>query len=512
MSDATQLLPNREGIPSDLKYDLKPSGVRARNYRASVLPTNKSTFNPSDLCVLYIPGGRRNTYLDTTQTYIRYTIKNTDTTASSATQLNNNFYLDNNGACVINRLDVFHSSNLLETVQQYNVLMTAILDANANSTQRLGMSSAYGTAPSIGTPVSSNANLPASSVDISRQGALLRGREYVSTTDTGYNQQITICMPVLSGVFGLGSDKMLPIGKLNDDIRVEITFETLANAMVFTNALSSGALPSTAGWSITDVQLELSITEVSDDGEAMINSMISPEHPIYLHHNSWRSYVSTLPATSSGGYSTLVPARFGSLKSLIVCPRSAVFNTPGQYTLSSRSNPNFSQYNWRFGSNLYPSKPVVLENATSTGGYAEAFFELQKMMHSLSSVQNATSLPFAIYNVADTAGSAGTGYGLSGSVAYSPVSLIKTTVATGNSTNALTAGNTYQNGFLIGQELESFALRSDVLLSGLNTLSQQVFFEPQINVAVGSSAYTLNFYANYDGIIVLDNGIMSVRF
>ena len=38
--------------------------------------------------------------------------------------------------------------------------------------------------------------------------------------------------------------------------------------------------------------------------------------PVYLHGNSWRHYATTLPASSSGNYSTLVPARFASLKSI----------------------------------------------------------------------------------------------------------------------------------------------------------------------------------------------------
>jgi len=109
MSDSSSLIPNQVGLPSDCNYNLKPSGVRARQYRASILPTNKSQFNPTDLCVMYIPGGRRNTYLDTTQSYLRMTIKNTDgtaTTANTAGASGNSFYLDNTAACVINRLDI----------------------------------------------------------------------------------------------------------------------------------------------------------------------------------------------------------------------------------------------------------------------------------------------------------------------------------------------------------------------------------------------------------------------
>ena len=77
MTDTTQLIPNNLAVTSDLDYRLKPSAPRSRSYRASILPSNKNTFNPTDTAIIYIPGGRRNTYLDCSQSYIRMTILNT---------------------------------------------------------------------------------------------------------------------------------------------------------------------------------------------------------------------------------------------------------------------------------------------------------------------------------------------------------------------------------------------------------------------------------------------------
>lgn len=434
---------------------------------------------------MYIPGGRRNTYLDPQQSYIRYTIKNNDTSVASTSTVPGGMYLDNNGACVINRLDVFHASNLLESIQSYNQLMTIMLDTNINSAQKLGLSSAYGTASTV-----------QAGADISRKGAFINGTYYTGSASASATGQLTICMPVISGVFGLSADKMLPIGKLNDDIRLEFTFEQQNVAVVYQTTSAS------TSWTITDVQLELAIVELSDEGESMVNSVISPSHPIYLHGNSYRHYTSTLAASTSGGVSVLVPARFGSLKSLFVCPRRAVETAgtylPTSYTLSSRINPNFAQYWWRVGSALLPAKYVTLENAQTTGGYAEAFMELQKAFHSVSTPANASVLPASIYNVSDAATiliAAQTGVN----------------VAKGG-TDVATSNTSYLNGFLIGQELESFANRSDILLSGYNTLSQQVFFEAQINNATSANSYTLNIFANYDHILVLDQGILSVRF
>ena len=80
--------------------------------------------------------------------------------------------------------------------------------------------------------------------------------------------KLTVCMPLISSVFGLGADKMLPIGLLGDDIRIEITFESLIQSMIY-----GGSAAPAINWQITNVELELCIIELSDVGMAMVNSV-----------------------------------------------------------------------------------------------------------------------------------------------------------------------------------------------------------------------------------------------
>ena len=120
MTDAEAFLPNRVAVSNDALYNLKPTSCRGRAYRASVPPTNKNSLNPSDTMIFYVPGGRRNTFLDGTQNYLKLTIKNSDTA--------NTLSFDHNGSCVINRIDIFHGSSLLESIQAYNVLMNYLYD------------------------------------------------------------------------------------------------------------------------------------------------------------------------------------------------------------------------------------------------------------------------------------------------------------------------------------------------------------------------------------------------
>ena len=447
MTDSSALLPSAQAITSDLNYALKPSAVRSRSYRASILPTNKATFAPSDTCIIYVPGGRRNSYLDVGQTYMRFTVKNTDAT--------NAFRMDGNASSVINRIDIFHGSNLLETIQGYNILVNYILDMQASQSQRAGLANIYGF-DTAGD----------------RQGVSISA-----------GAQQTFCMPIFSGVVGVLADKCLPIGMLADDIRLEITFETSALGVV--------ATAGTPVYSVVDFQLELCIIELSDEGEGMVRQVANPDEPIYLHGSSWRHYTSNLASGTSGGYSTLVPARFASLKQLALCPRRSSDQIATSYAIASRVNPNIEYYWWRIGSSVIPSKAVYLANTNNTGGYAEGYAELLKSWHALHTVANSSALGGANteYNRADIA------------IANTPV-LAGATAGSG----------TYANGFVIAQELESFAQRNDVLLCGMNTLSSQVFFECNIASTGPSVAYTLDFYAWYDHILVLERGLLSVKF
>ena len=182
MTDTTGFIQNPVGISDDLRFNLKPSAVASRTYRCSVPTSNKSSFAPLDQAICYIPA-RRNCYLDTSQSYLRMTIENKETAAA------NYITLDSCGACVINRLDIFSGSNLVETVQGYNILYNYLLDSQLTVSQRTALSAAYGTSGNIG-----------GTSFAARNGAVI-----------GAGNKLTTCMPLLSGLVGCLAEKYLPL-------------------------------------------------------------------------------------------------------------------------------------------------------------------------------------------------------------------------------------------------------------------------------------------------------------
>jgi hypothetical protein len=314
-------------------------------------------------------------------------------------------------------------------------------------------------------------------------------------------QKLTFCIPILSGLF-MGNLKMLSIGILADDIRIEVTWASAANAVCYlNNGINYGSAPAATtnalAWTVTACELELCVVELSDDGMHLINEQTPLNEDIYICSNSWRHYVSTLPAASAGSFSFLVPARFASLKTMIMCPRNSTnINNPYVYSISARVNPLISQFFLRIGSYLLPSKPITIQsNNNQTGGYAESFMCIVQSFHSLSAPSYSAGIPQDVYSSADTADA--TLNCVSGPGAFANSSL---------------------NGFAVAIELESFAGRSDCIVSGLNTLSCNSFFEGSITSSYGvtnvatTSAYILDFYANFDIIFMISNGLLTAKY
>jgi hypothetical protein len=146
-----------------------------------------------------------------------------------------------------------------------------------------------------------------------------------------------------------------------------------------------------------------------------------------------------------------------------------------------------------------PQKQVNLKNASTTGGYAEGFMEWQRAWHATSHAEYAGSCGSIGYNVADaadtTVGDGGTGPGTT----YNSVVAIQGTSAS------------YNNAFAIAQELEVFAQKNNTIMQGVNTLGAQTFFEFQVDSSV-SASYIFDYYAFFDCVFVIQDGLISVKF
>ena len=457
MTDSEQLIQNNVAVSEDLMYTIPPSAVRSKQYRSSIPSSNGVVFTPQQTAIFYIPA-RSHTFLSGKETVLKYTIRATN--SANLTPKTDGF-----GSSFLSSISIFHGSVLLETINNAHVLYSLLWDSTLDPSQRVGLSALYGGSTDVANP---------------RTGQTITA----TSTATG---NLTVCIPLISSVCGINMTKLLPLHYLNDDIRIECTFGTEAESCVKSGSTADTYITGySTDWVIQSPEMVCTLIELDAQGMALVNS-VTPDNEVILHGQSFRSYNSSMPSNSSGGsFSTLVPARFASLNALFLCPRNAATAvSKTAHSISNRINPNITQYYWRVGGGIVPNKPVILANSNTTGGYSEALLELIKAFGVLNTPASTSSLRADYYNVAKTA--------------TAQLGAVK--AATTDSTSA----------FAIGQEFNVFSQKNTTILSGINTLSSNCFYECEIS-SDGNDAMILNFFAMYDAIFLIQNGSMSVRF
>lgn len=448
MSDTSSLANTKVAIPNELAFVLPMSGPRARSFRSNQLSQNRSSYLPDETCTIGI-NSRKNCFLDPTQTSIQFTIYNEGLAGASITD----FYVDNFASSFIQRIDIYHGSSVLESINNYGVLASAVSDCQLGDSLRPSLSNHMGCAES------------------GRKGQLIK-----SGTSMTFN------LPVLSGIIGTLAQKYLPVF-LADDISVLVTWASAANAVCWPNVI--GTTP--GKFSISSPQLQCQFLELSESGMALIDETTSLSSDIFIPTTSYRHFSST-QAEISGECVNLIPARFASLKSLMVCPRPVLTTGLKAYSNSSRVNPNWTQFSFRVGSLDCPTRPVKL-SGVGTSGYSEAFVELQKSMHAYGNFSNAGILSQTNYSKAHTE------LALTNVVEYSKLSA------------------SYENAFLIAIDMESFSGRANGgLLCGTNTLSSSTFLVTNVDIPTDEN-YNLDTFAYFDSVLVLnETGLYQVRF
>lgn len=490
MSDPSQIINNSIALTSDLQYTLKPSAPKSRSYRLSVPALNKSTFQANDSMIFEIPVGRgRNVYLDQSQSYLKFNMQcvtNVQTTGNTVGSTS--VSIENTAYSFFQRLDVYHGSNLLETINEYGQLSNFLIDTSLSQSDKASLSSLIGSNHVLGmlnTGAAYTQNVGPTFLTAPGD----RSGQNIST-HTSLTTAPVYCysLPILSGVIGTLSSKCLPIGGLTGaPIRCEFYLSSNDDAIYYGGGVSS------AVWTLTNVEMELCYIEINDDS---LNLMNETE---YISSQSYRHASTYLPNNTSGETVSLLPFKCASLKSLYVRARPFVNAVMGNnasscYRKSASINPNWSQVSFRLGQTQLPNKPIYL---TQNGSGSEGFAELLKSFHALSSSIGNSSITYDQYNVAATATNGWLGY-------YPPAS---------QQNNR----GTHNNAFAVGIECESFSNRSDTILSGISTLNTQIYFNAMVTSGqtVGGTNnlnYTLDFFSCMDIILVIQDGIMSCKY
>jgi hypothetical protein len=411
-------------VSSQVIFDRKAKSLPVKKTRVSLQPSGgNSTFSALEQIEFNIPASRMGQFLNSQNTVLRYKITTPNNT--------NDHYLDHNGSCVIQRIEVYNGSQLLENINNYNVLYSIMMDMQYD----IGI---YQNALTITHGTNNTQFL----------GALMN------------NKTAEIAMPLLSSVCGmLSSDKMLPLYKLSNGIRVVLTLASDNTALV------QPAVATT--FTVSEVYLDAEVVELSSEAiqvVEMANKSIGSD--IQIPVRQFQNFIYTLPSGTSGNseYVSQIDARFSSCNGIIFCPRNATSSATG-YSVTSRVNP-YSKFQVRIGNSYYPPKPLEKFN--------EFFTESQKYMHSLNSLDNFGSVNATVYSTNDSA-----------------------TVD-------------YVNKFFLALDLESYPNKSELLYDGVSTINDSIYILGTTQSDDLVNTIQVDCFVNFDCILSIDEyGMMS---
>lgn len=457
-----------QGITSDLQYTNKAIAPKGRVYESVVNPSNASSFAASSMAVIELPTARSGSYLDGKSLALRFTV----TFVVTGTDTDNYISISDMANSFIDSITLYAGGQVIETISNYGDIANLMMNLAMSPSQKAALGSVIG--------ADSNGSVYGHTINISTAGTYVR----------------TFVLPLMSF---LSSTKMIDLSEILSGLRFEITWASTANSYyrwktnigsgsVGTNVIN--ASPNTNY--ISDVGLIHSVVELDQSGVAMVNAMKSPEGTLYFG----RSFRNTQYSLTAAGDQT-IPGN-NRLSSIVAA--YARFRTKSSTTtINTRSsaNPNAGYYNWRFGSVQFPQRNVNLD--TNDGGYAHAYRNLIQSVNSWATPASGCALGFlppqTVTTGVPTVASASSYYNTREGGANT---------LTGVLDDALGFGT-----FAIGQDLELFANRGDVLLSGVSTLASPFYLN--LNVLTAPSATCLvDIWAHHDLIMVVRNGQVQV--
>jgi hypothetical protein len=437
-------------LPKELAYAPSlPSLPECSSKEVVLSAVNGNSFVAGNLVQWDFP---QQGFLDPASLYIRYRV-------SVPQVATNAYYLKKIPVyTLIQKLEVLFGSQVVETINDYNVWTNLWSDLQMDVAQRYGSATSLGMSGDITTYA--NTTLAQAS-----DGAILSPANVTT-------QNISLSAPlpcILSG-----AEKLVPLGMM-PQVRLQLTLESIANA--FSTAGANNAVPA----SVTFSNMELCYTSVDFGGEVqeMVKSM---GDKIYIKSQSVSAMGNNVSVASVGTLDLIYNQRLASVKSLFAtfCPitASGAVATNGKLDSVDITSSNGSlvfniagvNYPQREISTLYNRSSVMTELRKACGAlHADAFFPCIGKNE---------------FNALDSA---------------PPASEVMNFTNNGGAIGATPTTITNPAKFYFGVNTEKLTTNG-VLLSGISTQSAPISLRLQLGTAT-TYGYNVSVFALYDALI-----------
>ena len=466
-------------LPQNLKYGSKVESSFSRPVRTNIAPQNGTgPYNLGDTIIVNIPT-RQNLVQVPTDSYLKFTCQ-VNTAADG-----NAYRFDSAGAHgLIQRINVFHGSNLLESIDNYAQLSKILFDFqvpgdssygkyNVCSGTRGDQTIAFTTAATYAANgnYSYSVNQTNSGERLFANGAI-RALEVAANNSTAAVQQ-SFCLNLISLMGSLCSTQYIPLFAMTSaPLRIEIKLQDYAfNCFAAIQAVSSVQL--------SNVEYIASFLELGDGAMSMINESLGG-NPLQLCIPSYRNYqyVGTLTQNVATQVAFPIPAKFSSLKNLLVASRQSASIGAATYFPYSGVTQGLTDYTFRIGPNVFPSK--------SPTTYPEMFLEAIKCFSTISDLNHQPSIEKTSYTMA-------------------------TSIA--NNDTATNIGNVNSGSFLVGIDVESYSgSNKSSIFAGYNSNTDDIFYIGNYFNTTTNTATRFDAWACFDLVLVCESGTCYAKF
>jgi len=457
-------------LPKNLVYGKKVESSMARSYIGNCYPNGQlSGYNKGTQCTILIPT-RNNLALVSTESMLNFDLTLTGTNGVNAARMDSSY-----GHGFIQRIRVFHGSNMIENFENYGNEVKKIFDLQVSDDATNGKLNILAGSRSdsvTAIPVLTvTAGLTIGADGITNNYNSGRSLSLNSGTPITYNFSLN-----LISLLGTLSTQYVPLWKMTaSDIRLEITFVQDVYSAI-------ACLGSVSDFRIDNIQYIAQYIELSDTAIQIIEGSLGGKQFEYVIPGM-ENFTFTTNIQSNSIVNFPIAAKYQSLKSLIVSQRDTAkgVSTASYFPYSSTSmgsstRSGVSNYQFKIGSVNLPSIPPA--------NNVQFFGEVLKVFGSISDTSYNPGINFDSYNL--------------------PVPIAFDDVNTKYAT-----GNVNSGSFYIGIDLENYpGSNNEKYFSGYNTVNDNIF----CNIRYSSSAATVanvryDALAIFDAILTFSNGI-----
>ena len=473
-------------LPKNLRYGSKVESASAKSYRSNIAPMNGTgTYGFNDTIIVNIPT-RSNLVMVPTESYLKFNVNFTNGGTT-----NNSIRWDSCGAHgIIQRLRIYHGSNLLQDIDNYGLLAKTLFDLsvptdasygkynilagtrNDLNTQLPALTAVSG-ADVAGLLASVNTNIQTVLSNANRQSLQINSGDLFGTiaTASADGTAVTYCLNLISLLGTLSSNCYVPLFACTSaPIRLEIQ-------LVDSAVKCCHALTAVTGMKITNCEYVANMIELSDQAMGMIQSSLNGQ-PLQFVVPDYKNfqYTFALPATTQTQVNFPIPAKYSSLRSLFITCRDQGTGALTYYPFST-VKLGIQNYYFRVGSQLFPAKPPDT--------LPEMFAEVLKAIGSMSNLDHQPSIEKFSYTLDSSSAGA----------------------------SSALQQNTSSGSFYIGLDLENYSnAPKDSLFAGFNSNTDDIYAVMTFTSPNTVSACRFDAFALFDEVVVFENNTAYTRF